>query len=57
MPWVGTDADQTAPDYVQFAADTDMVRLWGKLGFVFNTGTNRRPSFVEVARELPRDDT
>ena len=56
VPWVGTDADQTAPDYVRFTEDTDMVRLWGKLGFVFNTGTSRRPRFVEVARELSRDD-
>ena len=56
VAWVGTDADQNAPDYLQFDDDLEMVKLWSKLGFVFNTGTDRRPRFVEVARELPRED-
>ncbi len=55
VPWVGTDADQTAKDYVQFADDTDMVRRWSELGFVYNVGTAARPEFVEVARRLRRD--
>jgi hypothetical protein len=56
VAWVGTDADQNAPDYLQFDDDIEMVTLWSKLGFVFNTGTDQKPRFVEVARELPRDD-
>ena len=56
VPWVGTDADQNAGDYVQFTEDVEMVKLWHKLGFVFNAGTAQRPRFVEVARELARDD-
>lgn len=55
VPWVGTDADQNALDYVRFKDDVEMVELWHKLGFVFNTGTARQPRFVEVARELSRD--
>jgi len=55
VPWVGTDTDQNAPDYVRFKDDLEMVELWHKLGFVFNTGTARQPRFVEVARQLSRD--
>jgi hypothetical protein len=50
VPWVGTDYDQNAPDYVQFADDLDMVRKWNDLGFVFNRGTKKEPRFVEVER-------
>jgi hypothetical protein len=55
VPWVGTDRDQQAADYVQFADDVDMVRLWNRLGFVVNTGTADQPRFIEVERRLPRD--
>lgn len=54
VPWVGTDEDQNAADYVQFADDIEMVERWNELGFVFNEGDERRPRFVEVERLLPR---
>jgi len=54
VAWVGSDADQNAPDYIQFADDLDMVKLWSQLGFVFNEGTAERPEFVEVERTLGR---
>jgi hypothetical protein len=57
VPWVGTDADQNAPNYVQFADDTDMVTKWKELGFVFDEGSEGRPQFVEVERTLPRHRT
>ncbi len=50
-PWVGTDKDQNAPDYLQFAEDVEMVTKWKYLGFVFNVGTEEKPLFVEVERE------
>ena len=53
VPWVGTDSDQNAADYVEFADDVDMVRLWSRLGFVVNAGTADEPRFVEVERKLP----
>jgi hypothetical protein len=56
VPWVGTDADQNAPDYVRFADDLEMVGLWSRLGFIVNRGTAEDPMFVEVERTLPRDD-
>jgi hypothetical protein len=55
VPWAGSDRDQTALDYLEFADDLDMVKLWSRLGFVFNTGTAEMPRFVEVARTLRRD--
>jgi hypothetical protein len=54
VPWIGTDQDQTAADYVQFADDVDMVRLWSRLGFVVNQGTPEEPRFVEVERRMKR---
>jgi hypothetical protein len=56
VPWVGSDQDQNAPDYLEFADDIEMVHHWSELGFVFNTGTPDQPRFVEVARRLCRDD-
>jgi hypothetical protein len=53
VPWVGTDRDQRADDYVQFADDVEMVKRWNELGFVVNTGTAEQPRFVEVERRLP----
>lgn len=52
VPWVGSDKDQQAADYIQFAHDIEMVKLWHELGFVFNEGTEHRPRFVEVERVL-----
>jgi hypothetical protein len=54
VPWVGTDQDQAAPNYVQFADDIDMVTKWNDLGFVFNEGTDEHPVFIEVERLLRR---
>jgi hypothetical protein len=54
VPWVGTDRDQQAADYVQFADDLQMVKLWDRLGFVVNTSTAEKPRFIEVERRLPR---
>lgn len=54
VPWVGTDKDQNAADYVQFADDIEMVRRWNELGFVVDEGTDRHPRFVEVERLIPR---
>jgi hypothetical protein len=50
---VGTDDNQNAPDYVQFADDIEMVENWKKLGFVFNEGSEQEPLFLEVERTLP----
>jgi hypothetical protein len=55
VPWVGTDGDQNADDYVGFADDLDMVKLWSRLGFVVNRGTVDAPLFIEVERTMPRD--
>lgn len=54
VAWIGTEYDQNAGDYIQFADDLDMVKLWDQLGFVYNIGTAADPHFVEVARRLPR---
>jgi hypothetical protein len=54
VPWVGSDRDQNAPDYLEFADDIEMVHHWSQLGFVFNSGSERAPRFVEVERRLPR---
>jgi L-lysine epsilon oxidase C-terminal domain/L-Lysine epsilon oxidase N-terminal len=56
VPWVGTDGDQNASDYVQFADDLEMVERWSELGFVFNRGSAEHPLFVEVERTLGRRD-
>ncbi|GAA3818494.1 LodA/GoxA family CTQ-dependent oxidase [Sphaerisporangium flaviroseum] len=55
VPWVGTDGDQNADDYVRFADDLDMVAHWSGLGFVVNKGTGEDPLFLEVERTLLRD--
>ena len=52
VPWVGSDEDQNAVDYIQFADDIQMVEHWQALGFVFNEGTQEEPRFVEVERVL-----
>lgn len=54
VPWVGTDDNQNAPNYVQFADDIEMVENWKKLGFVFNEGSDEEPLFLEVERTLGR---
>ncbi len=65
VPWVGTDYDQQAPDYILFADNLEMVQKWHKLGFVFDISTveaykealqaiNWEGSyFAEVERTLP----
>jgi hypothetical protein len=55
VPWIGTDYDQNAPDYIAFADKIEMVKYWKELGFVFNVGTADQPDFIEVQRTLPRD--
>jgi L-Lysine epsilon oxidase N-terminal/L-lysine epsilon oxidase C-terminal domain len=54
VPWVGSDDDQNAPDYLTFKDYLEMVHLWHRLGFVYNLGTQDEPEFVEVERTLPR---
>jgi hypothetical protein len=54
VAWVGTDADQTAPDYLKFADLREMVDSWAELGFVVNVGSEQQPRFVEVARRSQR---
>lgn len=54
VPWAGSAADQNAADYLEFAEDIEMVHQWSRLGFVFNTGSEEQPRFVEVARRLRR---
>jgi hypothetical protein len=54
VPWLGTDTDQAAPNYLEFKDDYEMVEHWHELGFVFNVGTGDNPVFLEVARQLER---
>lgn len=54
VPWVGTDLNQKAADYIMFADDLVMVSEWSKLGFVYDVGKNGKAHFVEVSRTLPR---
>jgi hypothetical protein len=54
VAWVGTDGDQNAPDHLKFADLHEMVANWSRLGFVFNTGTEQEPRFVEIDRQLGR---
>lgn len=54
VPWLGTDFDQKASTYIQFANDVDMVKYWDGLGFVMEKEVEGEPRFVEVARTLPR---
>jgi hypothetical protein len=56
-PWVGTDKDQNAPDYLQFADDLEMVTKWKYLGFVVNQGSDENGPFVEVEKvPFPKGD-
>ncbi|MCD4506803.1 LodA/GoxA family CTQ-dependent oxidase [Chromobacterium piscinae] len=54
VPWLGTDYDQLAGDFIQFADDIDMVKYWAGLGFVMEKQVDGERRFVEVERELPR---
>ncbi|WP_322071468.1 LodA/GoxA family CTQ-dependent oxidase [Paraburkholderia bannensis] len=54
VPWIGTDFDQMAPDFIVFPDDTDMVRYWSGLGFVMEKTVQGEQRFVEVERSLPR---
>ncbi len=52
VPWVGTDYDQNAADFIQFADDITMVSEWMKLGFIINSESTEpgTPEFIEVER-------
>ena len=52
VPWVGSDSDQNAADYIQCADDIEMVKHWEQLGFAFNAGTEDELRFVEAERVL-----
>jgi len=54
VPWIGSDDDPTARNYLAFADHLEMLRDWDKLGFVLDVGKPGDSRFVEVARTLPR---
>lgn len=54
VAWVGTDYDQMAKDFINFAEDVQMVQYWDRLGFVFEKEIDGKPRYVEVERTLPR---
>lgn len=60
VPWIGTDFDQLASDYIQFGDDIQMVQYWSGLGFILRKevpvghGGETELRYVEVARTLPR---
>lgn len=54
VPWIGTDYDQLADDFISFADDIDMVKYWSGLGFIMEKDVQGQRRFVEVERELPR---
>ncbi|MDJ0797834.1 MAG: LodA/GoxA family CTQ-dependent oxidase [Calothrix sp. MO_167.B12] len=68
VPWIGIDYDQTAPNYIMFPDDVDMVEKWDKLGFIIDISEfdeyqqalaqkNWTESYyAEVDRILPRDE-
>ncbi|MEZ4434652.1 MAG: LodA/GoxA family CTQ-dependent oxidase [bacterium] len=53
VAWAGTFENQNAPDYLAFADDIEMVHRWKDQGFIFNTGTEEKPLFVQVAKREP----
>ncbi len=57
VPWLGTDFDQKAGNYIQFTDDIDMVKYWDQLGFVMEQEVEGEQRFVEVSRTLPRTFT
>jgi L-Lysine epsilon oxidase N-terminal/L-lysine epsilon oxidase C-terminal domain/Fibronectin type III domain len=57
VPWQGTDFDQLAPDYIQFANDAEMVQYWSGLGFVMGQEFDGDTRYVETSRTLPRPYT
>lgn len=54
VSWLGTDFDQMASNFIQFADDVDMVKYWCGLGFVMEKTIEGEQRFVEVARRLRR---
>ncbi|WP_353572331.1 LodA/GoxA family CTQ-dependent oxidase [Candidatus Albibeggiatoa sp. nov. BB20] len=55
VPWVGTDFDMTANDYLIFSENLGMVNEWKDLGFIYNMSeSEEQPLFLEVARIKPR---
>lgn len=54
VPWVGTDYNMGADNFVSFASDNEMVEKWMDMGFIINEGDGDTPLFVEVERTLER---
>lgn len=57
VPWIGTDFDQKASNFISFADDVDMVNYWDKLGFIMEKDVEGKRRFVEVERTIPRPFT
>jgi hypothetical protein len=55
VPWVGSDRDANASDYLEFEDDAEMVTRWWELGFLYDVGTSERPEVIEVQRRLARE--
>ncbi|GAB6041216.1 LodA/GoxA family CTQ-dependent oxidase [Endothiovibrio diazotrophicus] len=53
IPWIGSDYNMNASNFIAFADDIEMVHKWKDLGFIYNEGDEQTPLFVEVARLLP----
>ncbi len=56
VPWVGSDYDMEASDFVSFSEDNEMVEKWQGLGFVINEGDDEHPWMIEVERVWKRED-
>lgn len=50
VPWVGSDGDQNAADYVQFADDLEMVKRWEGLGFLYGYQRHGTQVLLEADR-------
>jgi hypothetical protein len=49
-PWIGTDYDQKANNYISFDDDVKMVEHWQELGFVMGKEIDGETRYVQVAR-------
>ena len=52
IPWMGTDYNMDASNFVKFSTNNDMVDQWMDLGFILNEGDADNPLYVEVAKQL-----
>ena len=52
IPWMGTDYNMDASNFVKFSTNNDMVDQWMDLGFILNEGDADDPLYVEVAKQL-----